>query len=100
MNEKRKWIIRWSATIRSSIKRYKQEVTTANPIWSYYNCTKEPKKTVDAIAQRRNKKHKIDLKRQRSTPLRDIKAIPGYEVIRKKRSTSRRKRQLLRPPKF
>lgn len=61
MNEKRKWIIRWSAIIRSSIKRYKREVTTANPIWSYYNCTKEPKTTVDVIAQRRNKNHKIDL---------------------------------------
>ena len=51
MNEKRKWIIKWSATIRSSIKRYKREVTTANPIWLYYNCTKEPKTTVNVIAQ-------------------------------------------------
>ena len=43
MNEKRKWTIRWSATIGSSIKRNKREAATANPIWSYYNCTKEPK---------------------------------------------------------
>ena len=100
MNEKRRWIIRWRATIQSSIKRNKREAATANPIWSYYNCTKEPKKTIDIIAQRRNKKHKIDLKRQRSTPLRDIKAMPGYTVIRKKRSTSRRKHQPLQPPKF
>ena len=61
---------------------------------------KEPKQKIDVIAQRRNKRHKIELKRQRSTPLRDITAIPGYTVIGKKRSTSRRKRQPLQPPKF
>ena len=42
IHEKRRWIIRWSATIRSSIKRNKREAAADNPIWSYYNCTREP----------------------------------------------------------
>ena len=84
MNEKKKWIIRWSATIQSSIKRNKREAAAANPIWSYYIYRKEPKQMINVIAQRRNKRHKTELKRQRSTPLRDITAMPGYKVIRKK----------------
>ena len=100
IQEKRRWIIRWRDTIRSSIKRNKIKAATDNPIWSYYNCKKEPEVKIDVIAQRRNKRHKTELRRQRSIPLRDITAIPGFTVIGKKRSTSRRKHQPLRPPKF
>ena len=92
--------IQWREIIRSSIKRNKREAAAANPIWSYYNCTKEPEIKIDVIAQRRNKRHKIELRQQRSIPLRDITATLGYTVLGKKRSTSRRKRQLLRSPKF
>ena len=100
IHEKRKWIIRWKETIRSSIKRNKIRAATDNPIWSYYDRKTEPEVKIDVIAQRRNKRHKTELKRQRSIPLRDITAITGFTVIGKKRSTSRRKHQPLRPPKF
>ena len=100
IHEKRRWIIRWRDTIYSSIKRNKREAAADNPIWSYYNCTREPEIKIDVIAQRRNKRHKIELRRQRSIPLRDITATPGFIVIGKKRSTSQRKHQPLRPPKF
>ena len=63
IHEKRRWIIRWSDTIRSSIKRNKREAAAANPIWSDYNCKKEPKVKIDVIAQRRNKRHKTELRR-------------------------------------
>ena len=61
---------------------------------------KEPEVKIDVIAQRRNKRHKTELRRQRSIPLRDITAIPRFTVKGKKRSTSRRNYQPLRPPKF
>ena len=47
IQEKRRWIIRWRETIRSSIKRIKIKATTDNPIWSYYNCKREPKITIE-----------------------------------------------------
>ena len=42
IHEKRKWIIRWRDTIRSSIKRNKIRAATDNPIWSYYDRKTEP----------------------------------------------------------
>ena len=36
IHDKRRWIIRWKDTIRSSIKRNKREAAEANPIWSHY----------------------------------------------------------------
>ena len=83
----------------SSIKSIKREAAASNPIWSYYR-TKEPEVKLDVIKQQRNKKQKNELRHQQSKPLRDITAMPGYTVIGKKRSTSRRKHQPLQSPKF
>ena len=83
LREKRKWIITWKAAIRSSIKRIKKEAAEANPIWSYY-ARKEPEVTPDIIGNRRNKRHKRDLRRQRSRLLRAIKTVAEFEVLRTK----------------
>ena len=93
IHEKRKWIIRWRDTIHSSIKRNKIKAATDNPIWSYYNRKTEPEVKIDVIAQRRNKRHKTELRRQRSISLRDITAknrIHSYrkETINKPTQTS------------
>ena len=99
LHEKRKWIIRWKATIRSSIKRNKKEAADANPIWTYY-AKKQPSVTPDIIGNRRNKRHRRELRRQRSAPLTAITSVTGFEVIRINRSTSRRKNQPMEPPRF
>ena len=99
LHEKRKWILRWKATIRSSIKRNKRAAAEANPIWSYY-AGKKPEVTPDINGNRRNKRHKRELRHQRSQPLREIKEVTGFEVLRTKRSTSRRNDQPMVPPRF
>lgn len=99
LHEKRKWILRWKATIRSSIKRNKKAAAEANPIWSYY-AEKEPEVTPDINRNRRNKRHKRELRHQRSQSLREIKTVAGFEVLRTKRSTSRHNDQSMAPPRF
>ena len=94
-----KWIIRWKAAIRSSIKRSKREATDAKPIWTYYS-KKKPEVEPDIEGNRRNKRHKQELRNQRSRPLREIKSVAGFEVIRTNRSTSRCKNQPMKPPRF
>ena len=56
--------------------------------------------TPDIIGNRRNKRHRRELRRQRSRPLRAIKTVAGFEVLRTKRSTSRRNDQPMAPPRF
>ena len=56
--------------------------------------------TPDIIGNRRNKRHKRELRLQRSTPLTEIKTVAGFEVLRTKRSTSRCKNQPMEPPRF
>ena len=71
----------------------------ADPIWSYY-ATKQPKVTADINGTRRNKRHKRELRIQRSRPLREIKTVTGSEILRTNRSTSQRTNQPMEPPRF
>ena len=82
-----------------SIKRNKKEAAKADPIWCFY-AKKQPEVIPDIIGNQRNKRYKRKLRLQRSRPSREIKTVAGFEVLRTKRSTSRRKNQPMEPPRF
>ena len=60
----------------------------------------KPSLVVDALSKRRIKRHKRELRQQRSIPLREITTATGYQIIGKRRSTSRHEIKTLQPPKI
>lgn len=90
LHVKKRWITRWKPTIQSSRKRAKRDATrNTKAIWTFYR-TSKPRTVIRAEHKRRQKQHKMELKRQRNTPLREITKGPGrFQIIGKKKSTSK-----------
>lgn len=86
---KKKWITRWKPTIQLSRKRAKRDATcNTKAIQSFYR-TDKPRTVIRAEHKRRQKQHKIKLKKQQNAPLREITKGPGgFPIIGKKKSTS------------
>ena len=92
MNEKNKWIIRWKPAILSSRARAKKGgVNNTKTIWEHLGYNKKPKQRVNNDHKRQNKQHKEDLKRQQNIALKEITEVEGFNIVGKKRSTSRYK---------
>ena len=90
LQAKKRWITRWKPTIQSSRNRAKRDATrNTKAIWSFFGASQKPRTVIRAEHIRRQKQHKIKLKKQRNTPLREItKGTGGFKIIGRKKSTS------------
>ena len=89
LHAKKRWITRWKPTIKSSRKQAKRDATrNTRAIWTFYR-TDKPRTIIRTEHERRQKQHKIELKKQQNTLLREITKGPdGFKIIGQNKSTS------------